>query len=470
MQIAGDQDWLASRVKRHLGELIRLALPVIGSRAGILVLMTVDLAYLGRAGADQTAFYSLGSSPFVILMVIGIGLMMGTMVTVSHAFGEGAFRECGAIWRRSLPWALLCGIVLTLILLPVEKFFLLTGQNPGLAHGAAGVTFMMSLSLAPTLIYVTSAFFLESLRRPIPVLVAIGLANVLNLVLNPMLVFGTGPIPAMGAEGAALATSIARTGMAVFLVLYCWFLKDGHTFGIRQPLGLGWWSAFATQRKYGYATGLSHGFESLGFGVMHIYAGWLGVNSSATFGMGMNLTALVFMAALGLANATSVRVGIAHGRRDLPDRELAGWVGVGVTFCMMMGFTAILVLEPEWVARSYTNDATLVAMLTVCVVVVGYVVICDGCQIVLSHAIRAAADPWTPTVLNFAAYFVVQIPLGYFLAIHMERGVIGLFEAMLIGSVFSCAILGIRWLMLNRRQIRLSQSVDQTVADPRAAE
>ena len=459
MQTAGDQDWLTSRLKRHLGELLRLATPVIGSRAGILVLMTVDLAYLGRAGADQTAFYSLGSSPFVILMVIGIGLMMGTMVTVSHAFGEENYIECGAIWRRSLPWALICGVFLTLLLIPVEDFFLLTGQNPGLAKGAAGVSFMMSLSLAPTLIYVTSAFFLEALRRPLPVLFAIGLANLLNFALNPIMVFGLGPIPEMGAEGAALATSIARTAMAVFLVLYCWYLKDHRTFGIRRPLGFGWWRQFATQRKYGYATGMSHGFESLGFGVMHIYAGWLGINSSAVFGMGMNLTALLFMAALGLANATSVRVGIAYGRRDLPDRELAGWVGTGVTFALMLVFSAILTLQPEWVALSYTNDPALVAMLITAVYIVGFVVICDGCQIVLSHAIRAAADPWTPTVLNFAAYFVVQIPLGYFLAIHMDHGVAGLFEAMLIGSVFSCAILGIRWLQLNRKDIKLSRAL-----------
>ena len=69
-------------------------------------------------------------------------------------------------------------------------------------------------------------------------------------------------------------------------------------------------------------------------------------------------------------------------------------------------------------------------------------------------------------MLNFAAYFVVQIPLGYALAIHMGRGVVGLFEAMLIGSVFSCAILGIRWMMLNRKEIRLSRAI----ATPPAAE
>ena len=446
-----EEDWLARRIKRHVGELVRLAAPVVGSRAGILVLVAVDLAFLGRAGADQAAFYSLGSSPFIILMVTGIGLMIGTSVKVSHAFGEERFLECGAIWRRSLIWAVCCGTVLTAALLPTETYLLWTGQDPGLAHGSAGVAIMMSLSMIPTLIYVTTTFFLESLRRPVPVLVAIAAANVLNIAMNPWFVFGYGPIPEMGAEGAALATSIARTLMAVALVAYVWWLRDRDKLGIRRRAEGNWWRASRDQRRYGYAAGLSHGFESLGFGVMHVYAGWLGIQASAVFGMGMNLTALLFMTALGLASATSVRVGISHGRRDMQDRMLAGWVGLGVTTVLMVIYCATLTNAPDWVSSLYTDDPALLASLTLCVFIVGFVMLGDGAQIVLSHAIRAAADPWTPTVLSFAAYFVVQIPLGYFFAIHLERGVVGLFEAIAVGSVFSFLILAARWIFLCRR-------------------
>ncbi len=309
----------------------------------------------------------------------------------------------------------------------------------------------MSLGLIPTLLYVTCAFFLEALKRPIPVLIVIGLANILNVAINPIFVFGLGPVPEMGAEGAALATTLSRTVMAVSLLLYCWFLKDRDQFGIRRPVGAEWWADFVEQRRQGYAAGLAHGFESLGFGVMHIYAGWLGISASAVFGMGMNLTALLFMTALGLASATSVRVGIAHGRRDLPDRALAGWVGFGVTVALMACFAGFLVFAPDWVAQSYTNDPALSVSLAACVFVVGFVMLGDGGQIVLAHAIRASADPWTPTLLSFAAYFVVQLPLGYLLAIEMGRGVTGLFEAILIGSVFSVLFLGIRWTWLSRR-------------------
>ena len=452
-----EEDWLARRIKRHVGELVRLAAPVVGSRAGILVLVAVDLAFLGRAGADQAAYYALGSSPFIILMVTGIGLMIGTSVKVSHAFGEERYLECGAIWRRSLNWALCCGAVLTAVLIPTESYLLWTGQEPGLAHGAAGVAIMMSLSMIPTLIYVTTTFFLESLRRPIPVLVAIAGANLINIALNPWFVFGAGPIPAMGAEGAALATSIARTGMAVGLVAYVWWLSDRDKLGIRRRPDGHWWRASRDQRRYGYAAGLSHGFESLGFGVMHIYAGWLGIQASAVFGMGMNLTALLFMTALGLASATSVRVGISHGRGDMPDRSLAGWVGLGVTTILMAIYCITLTNWPDWAASLYTDDPALIVSLTLCVFIVGFVMLGDGAQIVLSHAIRAAADPWTPTVLSFAAYFVVQIPLGYLLAIHLQRGVVGLFEAIAIGSVFSFLILATRWLQICRRDNRFSR-------------
>lgn len=452
-----EQDWLASRVKRHVGELVRLAAPVVGSRAGILVLIAVDLAFLGRTSAEQAAYYSLGSSPFVIFMVTGIGLMLGTMVTVSHAFGEERYQECGAIWRRSLPWSLLCGTILMVALFPTETYLLWTGQEPGLARGAAGVTVIMSLSMIPTLCYVTTTFFLEALRRPLPVLVAIAIANVLNLALNPWLVFGAGPIPAMGAEGAALATTIARTVMAVGLMAYVWWLPDREKFGVRRPSAGHWWSNSADQRKYGYAAGLSHGFESLGFGVMHIYAGWIGIQASAVFGMGMNLMALLFMTALGLASATSVRVGISHGRRDMPDRTLAGWVGLGVTTVLMILYCGTLTFLPDAVSELYTDDPALVMSLALCVVIIGFVMLGDGAQIVLSHAIRAAADPWMPTVLNFAAYFVIQIPLGYVFAIHWGRGVVGLFEAIAVGSVVSFVILTVRWIQISRRDNLLSR-------------
>lgn len=447
-------DWIVSRLRRHLGELGRLAAPVVASRAGILMLATLDLAILGRAGAAETAHYALGNSPFIVLMVTGIGLMVGTMVRTSHAFGAEDYRECGSIWRRALLWALIVGGVLTALAMYTEEFLVLTGQDPEMAAGAGAVTAWLGLGLIPTMLYIASAFFLEGLRRPFPVLAAIAGANVVNVALNSVLVFGWGPFPALGADGAAIATTIARTSMAAGLMLYVWHMPGRDRYGVRAPPVGGYWAGGREQRRYGYAAGLSFGVESLSFGVLGLFAGLLGVEAMAVFGIAMNLNAMLFMTALGLASATAVRVGIAHGRRDWPDRALAGWVGLGVTLVLMVVYTVVLTLEPAWIATLYTNDPALLAVALPVIVLIGWIILADGAQIVLSNAIRAAADPWTPTVLNMISFFAVMIPVGYLMAFVFDRGVGGLFEAILIGVIVSWIILNIRWAMIAGRPPR----------------
>lgn len=449
-------EWLRERVKRHVSELIRLAGPVILSRAGILLISTADLMMLGRISTQATAFYAQALIPFIVLMVTGIGLMFGTLVASSHAFGRGDLKECGAIWQRSLLWALLVGLAMTAPGFWAEDFFLLARIEPELAHGAGRTALILSLGIIPTLMYSTSAFFLESLKRPVWVMVAIYFANAVNLALNFVLIEGGWDLLETPSDGAAMAATIGRFAMGIGLVVFVWFMPDRDTFGIREKLTGGWWRGSREQRQYGYASGASYGLETAAFGVMNLFAGWLGIKAAAVYGLGMNLTALMFMLALGLASATSVRVGIAHGRQDWPDRALAGWVGVGVTIVFMLGFTLLLSLAPEATIRLYTQDPELIALSLPVFILIAWLIVGDGTQICLSNSIRAAADPWSPTYLNFASFFLVMIPAGYLLGIVQERGVVGLFEGIIIGTIASVVFLGARWIWLCRRASRHS--------------
>ncbi|MGY8961533.1 MAG: MATE family efflux transporter, partial [Alphaproteobacteria bacterium] len=121
---------LFPRLRRHLSELIRLAAPVIVTRAGLLVMSVVDAAMLGRATAEDLAYHGLGLAPFITFIVTCIGLLFGTLVMTSHAAGREQYAQCGAIWRRSLPYALLLGVIILVLCLFGEPFFRLTGQNP----------------------------------------------------------------------------------------------------------------------------------------------------------------------------------------------------------------------------------------------------------------------------------------------------------------------------------------------------
>ncbi len=453
-----EPEWLRERVKRHVSELIRLAGPVVLSRAGILLISTADLMMLGRISTQATAFYAQALIPFVVLMVTGIGLMFGTLVASSHAFGRGDLKECGAIWQRSLLWALLVGLAMTVPSFWAEDFFLVARIEPELAAGAGHTAFILALGIIPTLLYSTSAFFLESLKRPAWVMAAIYFANAVNIALNFVLIDVGWDWLKTPSDGAALAATIGRFTMGIGLVAFVWFMPDRDMFGIREKLTGGWWRGSHEQRRYGYASGASYGLETVAFGVINVFAGWLGVQAAAIYGLGMNLTSLMFMLALGLASATSVRVGIAHGRRDWPDRALAGWVGFGVTIVFMLGFTLLLSLAPEATIRLYTQDPELIALAMPVFVLIAWLIVADGAQICLSNSIRAAADPWSPTYLNFGSFFIVMIPAGYILGIVQERGVVGLYEAIIIGSIASVTFLGARWIWLCRRANRLGDN------------
>lgn len=443
--------WLTARLGRHLSELARLALPVIVSRAGIVFMATVDTAMLGRAGAAEVGHYSLGTSIFIVLMLIGIGLSMGTAVATSHARGAGDLQEAGRAWRRALPFALIVGIVLTGVCQLGEPFFRFTGQSDEIVQGAGRVLAIQSIGMIPTMIYAACFMFLEAMGRPLPVMFAIWAANLINAVLNELFIFGHFGLPAMGADGAALATAIARTGMALALFAYVWWLKDREELGIRNPVP-DLWKSGAGQRRYGYAAGMANGFESSAFAVMNIFAGWQGDEQLAIYGVCMNMLALVFMAALGISTATAIRVGIAHGRGDRPDRALAGYVGLGVGVCVMGLATVTFNLIPDTVASIYLVDPRLVAMAAPCVAVVGILLLADGGQIVMSQSLRGAADTWTPTILNFGSYILFMIPLGWFLSTYLGRGVLGLFEGILIASIFSVTVLTSRWTWISFRR------------------
>lgn len=434
-----------SRLARHSAELFRLASPVVVSRTGFLMLTTVDIAMLGRVSAEAVGVYTLGTSPFIILMVIGIGLMQGVLVATSHHRGAGRMDETGQVWRRGLPYALLVGLAGAVLLVWADGYFALTRQDAGLIAPAASVAFWQGVGLAPMMVFVVSGFFLEGLGRPMPVMTAIWAGNLLNLALNQWLIGGGLGLPAMAADGAAIATTIARVVMALGLVLYIWRLADRHELGVRRRPVPGWLKGGHDDRRYGYAAGLSLGFETGAFGVMTLFAGWVGPQALAVYGIANALLAMLFMVALGLATATGVRVGVAHGRADGPDRALAGWTGLGWCVAAMGLFGLLIHAAPDWIVAIYTDEAALAAAAVPTLLIVGWLLFADGGQVVLATALRAAADPWVPTAMAFFSYFVVMIPAGWYLGIHLGHGTRGLYEGILIASLINVAILGARW-------------------------
>lgn len=437
------------RFLRHSRDLLRLALPVIVSRAGMVVMGTVDAVIVGHYSAVDLARYGLGHMPSNTLIGTCMGLLMGTVALTAHALGAREDKRCGEVFRSAVPYALLIGIACAVLCQFGETLFRLTGQPPELREGGARVLGILGLGFPGMALSLSAGAFLEGLKRPLPGLVIMCLGNLINALLCWMLVWGVAGLPELGAEGSAWATTAVRTVMGVVTLAYVWWMPDRQRWGVRSGFG-GWWRRGADLRHFGYATGASFTIESLAFSALGLMAGVLSPMAMASYTVVLNLLSVPFMSAAGIATATAVRVGVGYGQRSPSEMAVAGWMGLGFATLILAPVSVLYMLMPELVARLYSTDAALLAVVGPMVALGGWILIVDGAQVVMSNALRGRNDRWIPTALHFISYGAVMLPGCALLAFFAERGLRGLIEGILLASIVSAGVLVARFAWLCR--------------------
>lgn len=446
--------WLKVRLSRHIPELLRLAWPVVVARLGVMTLQLVDTVMVGRYDTQELAYQSVALMPSQSLLVMTLGLLVGTIVVAASAAGAGEPWRAGEAWRRSLVYAFWIGTAAAVLCQFGRPFLELTGQPPELVAGGAPLIAILGLGLPANLIFITSSFFLEGIKKPLAAMVVMVVGNLVNVFADWVLIYGHLGFPAMGAEGSAWTTTLVRIVIALCIVGYIWrLLPDRELYGVRaKPTG--GWRSWAQQRQIGYASGLSNGVETISFAAIGLIAGTIGGLAIGSYAIVMNIVAFVFMVALGIGTASAVRVGTAHGRRDGPDLALAGWTGLALIF-LVSGVVGIglYLFSPE-IAAAYTEDPALLALAAPLIGFAALIVVADCGQCVMLFALRGRTDVWVPTALHFTSYFVLQIPCAYALGIVAGRGVHGLFEGVLIAAVFSVTALAVRFWWLSRHDPR----------------
>ena len=417
------------------------------SRAGLLVMSTVDAVMVGRFSTQELGFQGIAAAPFIAIMVTTFGLMSGALVMTAYEFGAGNSRQCGTVWRRTLLLALGFGLVGTLISLAGEPFLLLVGQTPDLARGGGQVLAILGFGLPPLLIFVASGFLLEGTRRPLPPVAIMILANILNFTLNWLLIGGNMGLPAMGAAGAAWATSGSRLFGAVAIVIYLWVMDERYQLGVRSK-AIGRWHDWSQQRRIGYASGASTWIESSAFAALSLFAGLLGTVPLAAYTIAFNILSLFFMIGLGFATSTAVLVSNARGRGDLAAMHRAGWTGLGLNSMIMVVMGALIISMPGTFAGFYATDKSLIEVAAPLIGFIGLILISDSGQVVMANALRGRGEIWSPSAAHFISFFGVMVPLGWVLSRLLGLGPMGLFQATLAGTIVALVLLAWRfhWL------------------------
>lgn len=421
--------------------LLRLAGPVVLSRMGIMMMGLVDTVIVGRHSGIELGYLALAWAPTGIVLTTSIGLLTGIQVLTSQAIGEGRARETGAILRRGIVYSLLIGVAAAVLLAGFGPWLLgHSGVAPGLAAGASPVLVMLSLSLIPILVGDAGIFWLEAHGRAVPGAVVMWASNVINLVLNLWLVPGDSGFPVGGAVAASWATFLSRAGFLLMVGAAILLWHEARSLGVlaRAPRDR---EATRRLRRIGYASALSYFVEAGAFQCMTFVAGWLGATAVAAWAITVNAAAFIFMLPLGLATATGVLVGRAHGAGDRAGVRQAGLLGFASVTAVLLLVCAIVGFGSDAIAAGYTTDPAVARVAAGALLLSCLFYVADGLQVVAAQALRAQNDIWVPTATHFFSYLAVMIPLCVWFAGPLGWGVDGIVGGVIVASLVSAALL-----------------------------
>jgi MATE family multidrug resistance protein len=427
----------------ELRKLLRLAAPIAFTQAGYALMGLVDTAVVGRLGAGPLGAVGLANGLFFALAVIGLGAMLGLDPLFAQALGardDARAREL--IWQGL--W--LSALVTLALALPIAALpFLLepSGIAPDVAHDARLFLWLRLPGLWPMLAFAALRSYLQAREQLRALIVATVVANVANLFLDVVLVFGKLGVPALGAPGSGLATSICS--LLQFVVL-AFAVRPGKR---QPPHGADLRKALAV----GIPVGLQMGAEVGVFALVGLLAGRLGAEALAAHQVAISLASFTFCAAVGVGMAGTVRVGWAVGARDTPAARRSGLTafagGAGIMSLSALCFW----LAPGALARMLSDQPDVIAasipLLGVCAVFQ----LSDGIQGVGAGVLRGAGDTRFPFLANLIGHYFIGLPVAIALGLWYGHGVIGLWWGLCAGLTAVAIALLTRFVRISSREI-----------------
>jgi len=418
-----------------------LAIPMVLEMMMESVFVVCDVFFVSKLGPDAVATVGLTESLLAIVYTIGMGLSIGVTATVARRTGEhdneGA--SLSAVQGITLGLFVSLGLgVLGAIFAPT--LLRLMGASPDvLATGSHFTRVMLGGSASILLLFLINGIFRGAGDAQLSMR-TLWLANGINILLGPCLIFGLGPFPRLGVTGAAVATTIGRS-TGVLFGLAQFFRQSGRVHIHRRHLTVDPGLMVKLLRLSG-----SGMFQVLigtasWIGLVRILAGF-GSTALAGYTIAIRIVLFALLPSWGMGNAAATMVGQALGAGK-PDRaEQAVWRAAFYNLCFLGVVGVIFVFGARGIVQLFTSDPAVAeyARTALRVIAIGFVLYAYG--MVLSQSFNGAGDTWTPTWLGFFSFWLFEIPLAYLLAVHLGFGPFGVFTAIPIAfSVYAIAAL-----------------------------
>ena len=445
-------------LRQHLRETITLAIPVMLSQLGHIMVGVFDSLMVGRLGSLPLAAASLANSVFTVVLVFGLGLSFGITPLVASANGSRNRLRIGLLLGNGLLLCTAAGLLMAALMHAMGALLPLLNQPREVVSLAIPYFRILAWSVLPLMVFQGFRQFLEGVSQTRQaMLVSLG-CNACNILLNYLLIYGHAGFPAMGMKGAAVSTLISRVLMAVAMGYFLWLSKWGRAYWNLASWGKASWPHVWHIARIGLPSGVQFVLEVSAFSVSAIMIGWLGARSLAAHQVAITTAAVTYMMASGISAAATIRVGNFRGAGKLSSLKQAGRSALLLVLVFMAINAALFIVFRNQLPLLFIKEEAVLRVAGGLMVVAGLFQISDGLQVVSLGALRGLEDVKVPTVITLIAYWVIALPLGYMLGFWLHWGAQGVWMGLWAGLSVAALLLMLRFQTLSRRHLRHEQA------------
>tara|TARA_R110001592_G_scaffold67908_1_gene208093 strand:- start:834 stop:2201 length:1368 start_codon:yes stop_codon:yes gene_type:complete len=441
---------------------IKLSVPVILGMLGHTFVQLADNIMVGQLGTAELAAVSLGNSFVFIAMSLGIGFSTAITPLVAEADGAGNKKDAKSALKHGLVLCTILGLSLFGLILLAKPIMHIMNQPAEVVALALPYLDLVAFSLVPLIIFQAFKQFSEGLSQTKYPMYATIIANIINITLNYLLIFGNFGFPELGIVGAAIGTLVSR----IIMVFYLWLILKRKEKFKYYVTGFNFAKIEKKVMKkiieLGFPSSLQMFFEVGIFTSAVWLSGVLGKNAQAANQIALNLSSMTFMFGMGLGIAAMIRVGNQKGLTNFTElRRIAQSIFL-LTFLLEIFFAILFLLGRFWFPSLYLdiNDVTNISDNTEVIIitaelllVAAFFQISDGIQVVVLGALRGLQDVKIPTVITFVSYWLIGFPVSFYLCLYTDLKSTGIWIGLLTGLTASAIMLYLRFNYLTKKLI-----------------
>lgn len=423
---------------------LNLAVPVIFAQIGQVTVNLTDNMMVGHVGTTELAAASFAINVFHIGMLFGLGITMGLTPLVGQSFNLKKPDMIAGWLKNGLLVHSIAAVALAIIMSSVVLFMDKMGQRPEVVRAAIPYYLIMVTSLIPMLMFFSLKQFFEGIGNTKIAMVITIIANLVNIGLNYVLIFGKLGFPALGLNGSGVATLIARLIMPFLFILIVLKMPSFRIYLTNLRKTKFELAKMKRMISIGLSIGMQMVIEILAFSLGAIMLGWISKEGLAGHQVAIGMASMTYMISFGMAAVTTIRVSHAYGEHDRSDlkRTIFASLHLVIAFMSLMGI--LFVVLRNHLPLLFTSDPKVVSIAASLLVVGAFFQIFDGMQVVLLGALRGMADVRIPMYIAFFSYIMVSLPLSYLFAFTLKFGYPGVWVGFIFGLSTAAILFGLR--------------------------